>query len=219
MNTGEKRLTAASLKRIAAVTMLIDHIGAILIGYRNDFPYDTHTLRYAFYIACRLIGKASFPIFAFLLTEGFIHTHSLKKYLVRIWIFAIISEIPFNLCLGGSLSFPERQNILFSFGISLILLELLSELEKKREGIFRISLIRWIYMIMLIAAGSVIAEAFRFDYGWEGPVMVSLVYLARKKYFPLLELEKGKSSQYFYYFFYPVHLLILYFIRVIFLHG
>ena len=107
----EKRLTlettSASLHIMAMAFMLCDHLwGTIIPG--NDW------------LTC--IGRISFPIFAFMLVEGYFHTKNLKKYMGRLFIFAVISEIPFNLAMGSSWFYPVHQNILWSFLISLTLI-------------------------------------------------------------------------------------------------
>ena len=107
----EKRLTlettSASLHIMAMIFMLCDHLwGTIIPG--NDW------------LTC--IGRISFPIFAFMLVEGYFHTKNLKKYMGRLFIFAVISEIPFNLAMGSSWFYPVHQNILWSFLISLTLI-------------------------------------------------------------------------------------------------
>ena len=84
------------LKLIAVVTMFIDHIGSII------FPHI---------MFLRIIGRISFPIFAFLIVNGYRHTHNLKKYLLRLAAFAIISEIPYNLIWSGDIAYPNSQNV------------------------------------------------------------------------------------------------------------
>ncbi|HJJ93617.1 MAG TPA: TraX family protein, partial [Methanocorpusculum sp.] len=89
--------TSATLHILAMAFMLCDHLwGTIVSG--NEW------------LTC--IGRLALPIFAFLLVEGYFHTKSLKKYAGRLFIFALISEIPFNLMMGGSIFFPIHQNIL-----------------------------------------------------------------------------------------------------------
>ena len=84
-------ISADALKWIALLTMLCDHAGAVL---------------FAQYPVMRLIGRTAFPLFVWLLVEGFFHTSSRKKYLGRMAFFALVSELPFDLALYGR---PDRQ--------------------------------------------------------------------------------------------------------------
>lgn len=96
--------TSMSLHIMAMIFMLCDHLwGTIVPG--NDW------------LTC--IGRIAFPIFAFLIVEGYHHTGNLKKYAGRLLLFAIISEIPFNLAMGSRIFYPIHQNVLWSFLISL----------------------------------------------------------------------------------------------------
>ncbi len=99
--------TSASLHIMAMAFMLCDHLwGTVVPG--NDW------------LTC--IGRITFPIFAFMIVEGYFHTSSLKKYMGRILLFALLSEIPFNLAMGSRLFYPIHQNVLWSFLISLALI-------------------------------------------------------------------------------------------------
>ena len=90
-------MNSFQLKIIACILMAIDHVGAIM------FPdIDLY----------RIIGRLSFPIFAFLLTEGYVHTRNLKKYFIRLFIFAIIPQIPYSLAFG-----IDILNIFIELGI------------------------------------------------------------------------------------------------------
>lgn len=104
--------------------MLCDHLwGTVVPG--NDW------------LTC--LGRLAFPIFAFLLVEGYFHTKSLKKYIRRLLIFALLSEIPFNLAMGARLLYPLHQNVLWSFLISLALIHW-NERAKAKGGLLRRSL-------------------------------------------------------------------------------
>lgn len=106
-NMRKLETTSFSLHLMAMLFMLCDHLwGTIVPG--NDW------------LTC--IGRIAFPIFAFLLVEGYFHTKNLKKYVTRLLFFALISELPFNLALGGRLFHPFHQNVLWSFLISIILI-------------------------------------------------------------------------------------------------
>ena len=91
-----KKIDGNTLKVIACITMLIDHIGAAFIYpvvtkglYPNTMTFDQVKL---IYDICRTIGRTAFPIFCFLLTEGFIHTKSRPRYALSLFLFALISE-------------------------------------------------------------------------------------------------------------------------------
>lgn len=93
------------LKLIAVLTMVIDHIGLSL------FPGE---------MAWRIIGRLSFPIYCFLIVEGFYHTRDIKKYITRLAIFAFISEVPFDLLVNKAIIDITSQNVFFTLLIGLL---------------------------------------------------------------------------------------------------
>jgi len=93
-----------SLHIMAMLFMLCDHLwGTIVPG--NDW------------LTC--IGRLAFPLYAFMIVEGYFHTKNLKKYVCRLLLFAVISEIPFNLAMGSQPFYPIHQNVLWSFLLSI----------------------------------------------------------------------------------------------------
>lgn len=108
-------LSSAALHIMAMIFMLLDHAWATIISYN--------------WMTC--VGRLAFPIFAFLIVEGFYHTSNLKKYMIRILIFAIISEIPFNLMYGGQLFYPVHQNVLWTFLLALTGLYCMEKVRRK----------------------------------------------------------------------------------------
>lgn len=109
--------TSFSLHIMAMLFTLCDHLwGTIVPG--NDW------------LTC--IGRLAFPIYAFMIVEGYFHTKSLKKYVCRLLIFAVISEIPFNLAMGSSLFYPIHQNVLWSFLISVGLIAWNEKVKEKQ---------------------------------------------------------------------------------------
>ena len=109
-------LSGSVLKLIAIILMLIDHTGLMIL---YNYPATTATLfhfggiDYSWYRIFRDIGRAAFPIFCFLLVEGFLHTHDRKKYGLNLLVFACISEIPWNFMFTNTWRY-EKQNVFFT---------------------------------------------------------------------------------------------------------
>ena len=101
-----KCIDALTLKLLAMVLMLLDHTWATVW----DVPWFT------------MVGRLAFPIFAFQITEGFFHTSNRVKYIRRMLVFALLSEIPFNLLIANSWIYPFHQNVMFTFLIALLLM-------------------------------------------------------------------------------------------------
>lgn len=176
------------LKIIAIITMLIDHTGAVL------FPEPQ-------YFWLRIIGRLSFPIFVFLLVEGFNHTRNVKKYLARLGIFALLSDIPFNLAFYNSfnsgsdiridlpaafksadafktflIKMISHQNIFFTLFLGLLAIYLMSLIEVKfRKQIFMSNLLDAIITLVF----SFVAILLRTDYDMFGILLIVAFYLFR----------------------------------------
>ena len=214
------------LKLWAMWSMLIDHAGAVLI--ENTSLYQITGFR-MLAVACRLIGRISFPLICFLLIEGFCHTEDRRKYLMRMGCFALISEIPFDLAFFGKLDL-QRQNVFFTLFTGILLLYAL----EKTETLEHSPLIRSFMMAAAILAGCAAATAGRFDYSYMGILLIAALYLFRKDrkkqciagaVLSLYELtaalafilvgkyngEKGdgRLPRNWFYIFYPLHLLVL----------
>lgn len=115
-----KCLTAAHLKLIAMVCMLIDHTWGVLVDGN-------------LWMTC--VGRLAFPIFAFQVAEGYARTKNFKQYLLRMFLFALIAEIPYNFMTGGWWFNPMGQNVLFGFCLSLLLIRLIDKARAKHWGL------------------------------------------------------------------------------------
>lgn len=111
----ERGVSSTALHVLAMVLMLCDHMWATLFLKAE-------------WLTC--LGRIAFPIFAFLLVEGYFHTHDLRRYLLRLLGWALVSEIPFDLMCGGSAFYPYHQNVLWTFLLSLLLVMLI---ERARD--------------------------------------------------------------------------------------
>lgn len=116
------RFTASDLKLLAMGSMAVDHAGLVL----SRLPaYQTADgaialITEGIYTAMRLCGRMAFPLFAFLLVEGFLYTKDRRAYAARLGILAAVSEIPYNLLCSGTLFYPQEQNTVLLFFIGLM---------------------------------------------------------------------------------------------------
>lgn len=211
-------LNGNTLKIIAALTMLIDHTGYIL------FP-DI--------ILLRIIGRLSFPIFAFMISEGCAYTRNRLRYFLGIFILALICQIPYFIV--------EKElfwGVLFTFSLSIIAIYSLLLFKNSKKAINRI--LSAFLFIFVTAAIYILNCLFEIDYGFWGcmlPVFASIFKDKKHKIMmfsagliilsttlgtiqpysllsiPLLLSYSGKrgklNMKYFFYIFYPLHLIVL----------
>ena len=186
------------LKLIALVTMIIDHIGASLVyvlivelGHRE----------YAsLYYLMRHVGRIAFPIYCFLLVEGFYHTKNLKRYIISMGIFALISEIPFDLALSREAFMDwSHQNVFFTMFLGLIAMYFVeSSFKLFPPGDFR----GYAAAVMVIAAFTGISFLMRADYKGIGVFIICLLQLLYRSYRGYFSAGIGER-----YFFFNIMLL------------
>ena len=220
-------LSGSTLKLIAIITMLIDHTGAVLVLAVRRLPAvraDQATLQFytQLYTYMRRIGRLAFPIFCFLLIEGFLHTRDVRKYAGRLFLFALISEYPFDFALRHGQPFMNKQNVYFTLLIGLLTIWAVRELSG------RIPL-----QLLVLAAGLLGAKLLDTDYSYRGVFLIETLYILRFSRFfqcaggaAFMEYEKfptplafvpvflyngkrGLRLKYVFYWFYPVHLMLL----------
>ena len=126
----------------------------------------------------RTIGRLAFPIFCFFLVEGFEHTRDRKKYALRLFLFALISEIPFDLAFSARVLEFEYQNVFFTLLIGLLTLLAFHAVEERKDWH---PLIRTILLAMVVAAGMGLALWMKTDYDAKGVMCILLLYVFRKK--------------------------------------
>ncbi len=218
------------LKIIAMITMFIDHLGYALFGKFSYFNY---------------IGRLAFPIFAFGISEGYMHTKSKRNYLIRLFTFAIVSQAPF-MFFRSMYTTGFSLNIFFTLFLGLVAIIGYEQCKNKYVG------------ILLVACLSITADTLKMDYGYFGILMIFIfhvfknnkllmnisyvilcllkyipLYIGYNFYYPYLILclctilplifinlyngKKGLNTKYVLYGFYPVHLIVLYVFNLIFI--
>jgi len=216
------------LKIIAIITMFIDHIGYYIFGKFSFFNY---------------IGRIAFPIFAFQISEGYIHTKNLKKYFLRLFIFAIISQIPFIL-FKKAITNDFTLNIFFTLLLGLIsiyiydkskhkiiaiilaiLIGLLANFSHCDYGFYGVTIIFLFYIfktsIIKSSTAFIIATTIKYlitmiKYGFYDIYLYLLIStLIPILFISLYNGKKGKSTKYLLYLFYPIHLLLIYGIHLL----
>ena len=217
-----KILDQTVLKIVAMVSMVFDHAGD------NFFPNQTWM---------RIIGRIAMPIFTFCVCEGYIHTRDRKKYLTRMLIFALISEIPFDLVTSGKVLEFTQQNIMFTFAMAagtLMLCDLVLNKFGKKTG--------YVLTGVIMLMSMVLSVVLRLDYSMTALAVVFVYYLLKDKALEIRNLvamavhfllrnvgvylygvlgfiplflyngKRGKGLKWLFYVFYPGHLLLIYLI-------
>ena len=213
------------LKIIGIITMFLDHYHYIVGGSE----------------ILNIVGRIAFPIFAFTLSEGYTHTRNLKKYLLRLFIFAVGIQLPSIL-----FSYNYRMNVFFTlfFGLLAIYVFNFKSIRIKPKFL-------WLIKISLIGFILFISQKYEFDYGIYGILLImnfnifrndkfkilmnflilntfnkifpNVFGLTDTQFFSLISLififmyngKKGRSMKYFFYLFYPIHFFILEMIKKI----
>ena len=223
-----KVLSGSTLKCIALVTMIIDHIGVVLLKNSRVVLLHTPWGALQLYTVMRKIGRLAFPIYCFLLVEGFLHTHDRKKYGLNLLLFALISEIPWNLEHTGTIRYAS-QNMFFTLFLGYMGLCCLEYFrEKPREQLASLLFL------------ALIALNLKADYGMIGYGFILLMYVLRERrilqavlgtcfesggwaaglaFIPINLYNgkrgfiRGKFLKFAFYAAYPLHILVLYWIR------
>ncbi len=151
-------INANQLRCLAVALMLLDHLWATLI------PGN-------FWMTCA--GRLAFPIFAFQISEGFFHTSDRKRYARRLLLFALISEIPFDLMYASTVLYPFHQNVLFTLLLGLLAVSAMDRARRERTGkAVLLAVLGLLGTLLLSVLGMV-------DYGWRGVLTVVAFYALR----------------------------------------
>ena len=230
--------SGTTLKCIACITMLIDHIGASCLevgilrpmldaGTLSSDTLASHPL-YLLDCILRFTGRLAFPIFCFLLVEGFVHTHDVKRYFLRLLLFGLLSEVPFDLAFFRLPVDPSQQNVYWTLALGVLAMTGLQRFETADNAV------TW---KGLLCAGGCVLLAFlaHTDYNGIGVIIICALYLTRADRkrqclvgallfayeltaplaFVLIWFYNGqrgqcsKTMQKCFYWFYPAHIALL----------
>lgn len=174
-------MTSFVLKIIALITMACDHIG------------DSIVHKFSFW---NVIGRIAFPIFAFQISEGYRHTRDLKKYFIRLFAFALVSQVPFMLFLSTFSEDYGKLNIFFTLLLGLSAITLFDWCNRKADSSIRSyigqaqdlplhndamhSILYKALGVVCIIVMLAIAHFTKCDYGWYGVAIIFLFYLFRE---------------------------------------
>ena len=227
----KKILSGSALKMIAVVTMTIDHLALFLLRYHAEFTeplFLYHNKAVNWYVVMRCIGRLAFPLFAFLLVEGFLHTSNRRRYGYSLLICALVSEIPWALLHHGF--HLAGHNVLFTLLLGFLGL---CAIERYQEDRWR----QGVTLLLMFA----FSLFFRADYGGAGFAFIILLYILRHQ--PVIQAVigccmlplrwvaglafipinmyngcrgfiQGPVLKYAFYAFYPLHLLVIYLIQL-----
>ena len=214
-------ISSAVLKWIAVISMVIDHFACAVYPYMQGRSTEVYNI-------FRGVGRIAFPIYCFLLVEGFFYTKNVWKYLRNLLVFAVISEIPFNMAIFGQVFYPKGQNVYFSLALGICAMILL----KRFDG-FRVRQLLAQAAIVLIFL--FLGEHLEVDYHWKGIAYIVLFYYLRKlrmkqsvtaivgavafvvyeraavlAFLPIYFYNgmRGRQIKYLFYGIYPLHLLV-----------
>lgn len=213
-----------TLKLLAMAAMFMDHVAITLLArayQMNGVSVSGLNLLDFWYRILRAFGRLAFPIFVFLLVEGMKHTSDERRYLTRLFFFALVSELPFDLALDGGLGLTH-QNVFFTLTLGAVVIQLMKRRTSCEE------------QLAVVTTAAIFAQLCHFDYGaygillaaifwWfydnriRGTVLGYLLFLLE----PYSALgfvtilfyngRRGVELRYFFYLFYPLHLFGLYF--------
>ncbi|MBQ8995983.1 MAG: hypothetical protein IJ091_09220 [Oscillospiraceae bacterium] len=219
-----QKLDGTVLKLIAVISMVFDHVGD------NFFPEWTWM---------RVIGRIAMPIFAFFVAEGYLHTHDRKKYLIRLLIFGLISEAPFDLLTAGKVLEFSHQNIMLTFAWAVVGLMAFDRLTEKADsksstvlGVVSIFVFLILALVLkldydMVAVGLVYIFVMLNDRGLDAKIVAGVIFYTLMRnvgvywyaLFGFIFLffyngQRGRGMKWFFYAFYPGHLLLLYLLKL-----
>ena len=196
----ERALSGSALKLIAMAAMVIDHVA--LIFFYNNPEYSKS------YVLMRTIGRISYPVFAFLIVEGYLHTRDFGRYAKRLLYFAVISEIPWQL-----INHDGSHNVLFTLLAGLFVMYMIDHWHTTNINLLILVFYLFKKDPFLQTIFGILVMSF---YGIRGALIAFLIINAYNGHRGFIQGDMGK---YLVYLFYPCHLFILWIAKIIIVNG
>ena len=225
-------LSGAELKLIAIISMLADHVNKALI-----YPYLESNHGFLAFISdvFDIIGRIAFPLFCFMLVEGYFKTRNRKKYLLNLLLFGVISEVPFDMFTTASFFNMNWNNVMFTLALVLVTVWIIDTLKEKMQK--RSKALWYLGSLLIVLVMCIVSMSLSLAYEHHAIFIGYFFYLFHdmpvfaipfgyasmfKEPWALLGFgltltyngERGKQHKMLYYWFYPVHLLILGLLRL-----
>lgn len=176
-----KILSGNKIKLIACISMFIDHLAIVYLLLSMVVAFNADT-----FDGMRIIGRIAFPLYCFLLVEGFVHTKNRMKYLISILITAFISQIPFSLLFNpkffeiSGVSVPTL-NVCFTLGIGLITLMCIEKVKKPEDNENYLShMLYYGLNLLIIILSCTVTYILDTDYSYTGIILIVILYYLRK---------------------------------------
>ncbi len=226
-NSEKHGIDGAVLRYIAVVAMFMDHVAYC---FQEIISPEVYAI-------ARAVGRIAYPIFAYCLVSGYRHTHDIRGYAERLLAAAVLSEIPFNLMCGPKMIYPKRQNVMWTLLTALAMLWVSDRIRpgmhesgditqtgaKPDQGVSGSceklarcarEQLGWLFAglgrLAVFGAACAAASLLHFDYEWEGILIVAVFSLMPGEIF---NIPRGSYPRYFFYAFYPMHMLLLVFLK------
>ena len=215
MNVKQQGISGYWLKVIAVISMLIDHTSAVILEQIPGLENPAFLMR--------IIGRLAFPIYCFLLVEGFYHTRSRAKYAGRLFLFSLISEVPFDLAFSRRMWDFSSNNVFFTllfgllviWGVEKIRQKFVADVYGEKAAAIRVILDYDLSGIVTIFAIFMFYPKKVKGMGIGVLVLTLLASIIEAAAFldmiPVYFYNgtRGKQMKYFFYVFYPAHLFLL----------
>jgi hypothetical protein len=229
-------LSGSWLKVLALLSMTCDHAAYIVLRHAGSFtvplPLGADTVP-RLYFLLRFAGRLAFPLFAFLVVEGFLHTRSRSRYGLGLFVFALLSVVPWHLARYGCLFTLASQNVLFTLFLGFLALCAVRRWEDGRLSALSLATVLFTLLATArlmhtdyeaVGVGFILSlYALRHSPALQAAVGIAILPVRWKAGLAFIPINlyngrrgfiHGTVAKYAFYLYYPLHLLALYFIRV-----